>query len=102
MLVVRVAARVGKPWQEKSRGAVYIADVNADRALKGTESRTLPNHRRAQCLRQLSTRATAHLGYDGFSGPTSLFKTERADVVDVVNKALTTKGWEAYARTFRC
>lgn len=49
----------------------------------------------------LSAGATARLGYDGFSGPTSLFKTERADVVDAVDKALKPKGWEAYARTFR-
>lgn len=49
----------------------------------------------------LSAGATARLGYDGLSGPTSLFKTGRADVVDAVDKALRSKGWEAYALTFQ-
>ncbi len=49
----------------------------------------------------LAAGAADRFGYDGFSGPTSLFKTGRADIVDAVDKALKPKGWEAFARTFQ-
>ncbi|GEO85551.1 MULTISPECIES: hypothetical protein [Alphaproteobacteria] len=51
--------------------------------------------------RLLSSGAADHLGYDGFSGNTSLFKIDRPDIVTAVDKALLRRGWLEYAKTFQ-
>ncbi|TAY88103.1 hypothetical protein [Rhizobium leguminosarum] len=49
----------------------------------------------------LSGGAADRFGYDGFAGNTSLFKTNRPDIVEAVDKALRRRGWLAYAQTFQ-
>ncbi|MBY5422327.1 hypothetical protein [Rhizobium leguminosarum] len=49
----------------------------------------------------LSLGAADRFGYDGFAGNTSLFKTDRPDIIDAVDKALQRRGWLAYAQTFQ-
>lgn len=49
----------------------------------------------------LSESATLHFGYDGFSRSTSLFKTNKSELVTAVDKALASKGWEEYVKTFQ-
>jgi len=51
--------------------------------------------------RLLASGAADHLGYDGFSGNTSLFKIDRPDIVTAVDKALLRRGWLEYAKTFQ-
>ncbi|MBY5477112.1 hypothetical protein HFO84_07170 [Rhizobium leguminosarum] len=62
-------------------------------------------HARVASIREwchlLSVGAADRFGYDGFAGNTSLFKTDRADIVDAVDKALRRRGWLAYAQTFQ-
>ncbi|XKM38222.1 hypothetical protein A4U53_003870 (plasmid) [Rhizobium ruizarguesonis] len=50
---------------------------------------------------RLSAGAMDRFGYDGFSGPTSLFKTNRGDVIAAVDKAVKRRGWQEYAKTFQ-
>lgn len=49
----------------------------------------------------LSDASMHHFGYDGFSGKTSLFKTNRPGLIAAVDKALQPKGWEEYVKTFQ-
>ncbi|KQZ44684.1 hypothetical protein [Ensifer sp. Root558] len=49
----------------------------------------------------LSNGASDRFGYDGFAGTTSLFKTNRDEVIEAVDKAIQRTGWLEYARTFQ-
>ncbi len=49
----------------------------------------------------LSVGAAGRFGYDGFAGPTSLFKTNRPDIVAAVDKGVRRRGWLAYAESFQ-
>ncbi|QSZ57718.1 hypothetical protein V2V90_21390 [Agrobacterium leguminum] len=49
----------------------------------------------------LSDASMHHFGYDGFSGTTSLFKTNKPELIAAVDKALQPKGWEEYVKTFQ-
>ncbi|ANK98789.1 MULTISPECIES: hypothetical protein [Rhizobium] len=49
----------------------------------------------------LAAGAADRYGYDGFTGNTSLFKTDRPDIVEAVDKAVRRRGWLAYAQSFQ-
>lgn len=49
----------------------------------------------------LSGASIEHFGYDGFSGTTSLFKTNKPELIAAVDTALHPKGWGEYIKTFQ-
>lgn len=50
---------------------------------------------------RLSTGSMDQFGYDGFSGSTSLFKTNRDEIIAAVDKAVQRRGWLEYAQSFQ-